>query len=103
MLFVTGFLLWSWAGDLEPPGPPASTMKTLDEVQREFDAQLRQIPNLLRFHRYDDLDAFLTDAQENPEQYRTLIVRVAGYSDYFCDLSKTLQDEIIGRTEHESF
>jgi len=45
----------------------------------------------------------LRAAQENPEQYRTLIVRVAGYSDYFCDLSKTLQDEIIARTEHENF
>ena len=39
-------------------------------------------------------------AQQHPEQYRSLIVRVAGYSDYFCDLSKTLQDEIIARTEH---
>jgi pyruvate-formate lyase len=28
---------------------------------------------------------------------------VAGYSDYFCDLGKALQDEIIARTEHESF
>ena len=45
----------------------------------------------------------LRAAQENPEQHRSLIVRVAGYSDYFCDLSKTLQDEIIARTEHESF
>jgi formate C-acetyltransferase len=43
----------------------------------------------------------LKAAQSNPEQYRSLIVRVAGYSDYFCDLSKTLQDEIIARTEHE--
>jgi hypothetical protein len=31
--------------------------------------------------------------------YRDLIVRVAGYSDYFCDLSEALQDEIIARTE----
>jgi pyruvate-formate lyase len=45
----------------------------------------------------------LRAAQANPEQYRSLIVRVAGYSDYFCDLSKALQDEIITRTEHESF
>ncbi|MDZ7288667.1 MAG: glycyl radical protein [candidate division KSB1 bacterium] len=45
----------------------------------------------------------LRDAQAHPEQYRDLIVRVAGYSDYFCDLSKTLQDEIIARTEHQSF
>jgi formate C-acetyltransferase len=45
----------------------------------------------------------LREAQQHPEQYRDLIVRVAGYSDYFCDLSKALQDEIIERTEHESF
>jgi formate C-acetyltransferase len=47
--------------------------------------------------------ATLRAAQEDPEQYRSLIVRVAGYSDYFCDLSKALQDEIIARTEHQSF
>jgi len=41
----------------------------------------------------------LLDAQENPEQYKDLIVRVAGYSDYFRNLDKALQDEIIGRTE----
>ena len=45
----------------------------------------------------------LREAQKNPEQYRDLIVRVAGYSDYFCDLSKTLQDEIIARTEYKGF
>ncbi len=44
----------------------------------------------------------LRAAQEHPEQYRDLIVRVAGYSDYFCDLNRTLQDEIIARTEHDS-
>jgi len=45
----------------------------------------------------------LRDAQDHPEQYRDLIVRVAGYSDYFCDLGKVLQDEIIARTEHQGF
>ncbi len=45
----------------------------------------------------------LRAAQAHPEQYRDLIVRVAGYSDYFCDLGKSLQDEIIARTEHQSF
>jgi len=45
----------------------------------------------------------LRAAQKNPEKFRDLIVRVAGYSDYFCDLNKDLQDEIIARTEHESF
>jgi formate C-acetyltransferase len=44
----------------------------------------------------------LRKAQQNPEEYRSLVVRVAGYSDYFCDLSKALQDEIISRTEHET-
>ncbi|MFC1974835.1 trans-4-hydroxy-L-proline dehydratase [Chloroflexota bacterium] len=47
--------------------------------------------------------ATLRAAQQNPEQYRDLIVRVAGYSDYFCDLTPALQDEIIARTEHRSF
>jgi len=42
----------------------------------------------------------LRAAQKNPDQYRDLIVRVAGYSDYFNDLGKDLQDEIIMRTEH---
>jgi formate C-acetyltransferase len=42
----------------------------------------------------------LRQAQAAPEQYRDLLVRVAGYSDYFCDLSRELQDEIITRTEH---
>jgi formate C-acetyltransferase len=45
----------------------------------------------------------LREAQGDPEAYRDLIVRVAGYSDYFCDLSRELQDEIITRTEHERF
>jgi pyruvate formate-lyase/glycerol dehydratase family glycyl radical enzyme len=45
----------------------------------------------------------LRDAQKHPEKYRDLIVRVAGYSDYFVDLSAELQNEIIHRTEHLSF
>jgi len=47
--------------------------------------------------------ATLRAAQAEPEKYRDLIVRVAGYSDYFCDLTRALQDEIIARTEHEVF
>jgi len=47
--------------------------------------------------------ATLRAAKENPEQHRDLIVRVAGYSDYFCNLSEALQDEIIARTEHQTF
>ena len=45
----------------------------------------------------------LREAQKHPELYRDLIVRVAGYSDYFNDLGEDLQNEIIRRTEHQSF
>jgi len=45
----------------------------------------------------------LREAQKHPEKYRDLIVRVAGYSDYFVDIGVDLQNEIIKRTEHQSF
>jgi formate C-acetyltransferase len=45
----------------------------------------------------------LRDAQRHPEKYRDLMVRVAGFSDYFVNLSRDLQNEIIKRTEHKSF
>jgi trans-4-hydroxy-L-proline dehydratase len=45
--------------------------------------------------------ATLRRAREEPQRYRDLIVRVAGYSDYFVDLTDELQDEIIRRTAHE--
>ncbi|MBR3791343.1 MAG: glycyl radical protein, partial [Clostridia bacterium] len=41
----------------------------------------------------------LLDAQKNPENYKNLVVRVAGYSALFTTLSKSLQDDIINRTE----
>jgi formate C-acetyltransferase len=45
----------------------------------------------------------LREAQKNPERHRDLLVRVAGYSDYFCDLGTDLQEEVISRTAQESF
>ena len=45
----------------------------------------------------------LREAQKKPEENRDLIVRVAGYSDYFTDLGTDLQNEIIARTEQKSF
>jgi pyruvate formate-lyase/glycerol dehydratase family glycyl radical enzyme len=45
----------------------------------------------------------LRDAQKHPERYGDLLVRVAGYSDYFVNLSTELQNEIIKRTEHKTF
>lgn len=45
----------------------------------------------------------LRKAQKHPEKYQDLIVRVAGYSDYFVDLTPELQNEIIKRTEQGAF
>jgi trans-4-hydroxy-L-proline dehydratase len=76
------------------------------------DEDLDKLVQLIRTHfqfdghhiQFNVVDAdTLRAAQRNPEQYRHLIVRVAGYSDYFCDLSPALQNEIIARTEHQSF
>ncbi|MBK5208149.1 MAG: hypothetical protein JJE44_01430, partial [Flavobacteriaceae bacterium] len=47
--------------------------------------------------------ATLLAAQENPEDYKDLLVRMAGYSDYFNDMNADLQQEVIDRTENESF
>ncbi len=45
----------------------------------------------------------LLDAQKNPEKYKSLVVRVAGYSALFTTLSRSLQDDIIRRTEQQGF
>jgi len=81
-----------------------SLLKT-DEGLDKFVQLIRTYFRLDGHHiQFNVVDAAtLRAAQEHPEQYRSLIVRVAGYSDYFCDLTKALQDEIIARTEHESF
>lgn len=69
---------------------------------------LEQMANLIRTYfnmdghhiQFNVIDrATLIAAQQHPQEYRDLIVRVAGYSDHFRNLSKTLQDEIIARTE----
>lgn len=69
---------------------------------------LEQMANLIRAYfnmdghhiQFNVIDrATLIAAQQHPQEYRDLIVRVAGYSDHFRNLSKTLQDEIIARTE----
>ena len=47
--------------------------------------------------------ATLHDAQQHPDEYRDLLVRVAGYSDYFNDMTAQLQNEIIARTENDEY
>ena len=72
---------------------------------------LNKIINLIRGYfrldghhiQFNVVDAStLREAKREPEKHRDLIVRVAGYSDYFVDLVEELQDEIIRRTEHEA-
>jgi formate C-acetyltransferase len=76
------------------------------------DADLKKLAQLVRGYfalgghhiQFNVVTAdLLRRAQGDPEGHRDLIVRVAGYSDYFCDLTKPLQDEIISRTEHKAF
>ena len=78
----------------------------------DSDAALEKLVHLIRTYfkldghhiQFNVVDAAtLRAAQRNPEIHRNLIVRVAGYSDYFCDLGTELQDEIIARTEHREF
>ena len=76
----------------------------------EDETAVRKVSSLVRSYfrmnghhiQFNVVDgATLRDAQLHPEKYRNLIVRVAGYSDYFNDLGIDLQNEIINRTEHE--
>ncbi len=76
----------------------------------EGDEGIEKLARLVRtYFRYDAhhiqfnvVDSkTLRDAQVHPEEYRDLIVRVAGYSDYFCDIGLDLQEEIISRTAQE--
>ena len=57
----------------------------------------------MRIIEKNGLEATLRDAQKHPEKYRSLVVRVAGYSALFTTLSKSLQDDIINRTEQTRF
>jgi formate C-acetyltransferase len=75
------------------------TEEGVDKFVQLVRAYFRMDGHHLQFNVVDA--ATLKAAQKQPERYRDLIVRVAGYSDYFCDLSKALQDEIIARTEHK--
>ena len=77
-------------------------------LKREED--MRKLASLIRTYfkfgghhiQFNIIDnATLRDAQQHPEDYRDLLVRVAGYSDYFNDMTEQLQNEIIARTEND--
>lgn len=76
------------------------------------DEDIRKLGQLIRSYftlgghhiQFNIVDtATLKAAQEHPEEYRDLLVRMAGYSDYFNDMNADLQQEIIERTENEAF
>ena len=73
----------------------------IDHVAQLVRTYFRMDGHHIQFNVVDG--ATLRDAQANPDKYRDLIVRVAGYSDYFCDIGRDLQDEIISRTEQSGF
>lgn len=83
----------------------------LDPASVEGDLGLKRITQIIR--TFVDLNIYhiqfnvvssevLRCAQEKPDEYRSLIVRVAGYSAYFTELCKEMQDDIIGRTIHQA-
>jgi len=69
-------------------------------VDRQSRSYVKMDGHQIQFNVVDE--KILRKARKSPEDYQDLIVRVAGYSDYFVNLSPALQDEIIQRTAHES-
>ncbi|MGL5755907.1 MAG: trans-4-hydroxy-L-proline dehydratase [Paraclostridium sp.] len=69
----------------------------LDNMANLVRAYFNMDGHHIQFNVFDK--KILLEAQKNPDEYKDLIVRVAGYSDHFNNLSRALQDEIIGRTE----
>ena len=80
--------------------PPILTGEGLDRLVALIRTYFKLGGHHVQFNVIDA--ATLRDAQLDPEKHRSLIVRVAGYSDYFVDVGRGLQDEIISRTEHET-
>ena len=110
--------------DLKGPSAVIKSLGKLDQTKSGGTLlNVRFVPNLLR--RDEDLKKFasfvrtyfkfgghhiqfnivdtetLLDAQKHPDLYKDLLVRVAGYSDYFNDMTEQLQNEIIARTEND--
>ena len=76
-----------------------------EEDQKKLASLIRTYFKLGGHHiQFNIIDtATLHDAQQHPDEYRDLLVRVAGYSDYFNDMTAQLQNEIIARTENETY
>ena len=81
------------------------TLLKRDEDLKKLVSLIRTYFNMGGHHiQFNIVDTqTLLDAQKQPEDYKDLLVRVAGYSDYFNDMTEQLQNEIIARTENEEF
>jgi formate C-acetyltransferase len=75
-----------------------STEEGIDKLAKLIRTYFRYDGHHIQFNVVDAQT--LREAQKHPEQHRDLIVRVAGYSDYFCNLEPALQEEVIARTAH---
>ncbi|MBI2847348.1 MAG: hypothetical protein HYX82_05660 [Chloroflexi bacterium] len=79
---------------------PPALLQTREGI-RKLLALIKSFFDRYGYHiQFNIIDrATLLDAQKHPELYRDLVIRVAGYSAYFVELARDLQDEIISRTE----
>ena len=75
----------------------AATQNQIDNLVSMLDGYVKKGGHHLNVNVFTK--ETLLDAQAHPEKYKTLVVRVAGYSALFTTLSKSLQDDIINRTE----
>jgi formate C-acetyltransferase len=97
----------SQGADRNGPTAVCQSLGKMDQIKSGGTLlNVRFLPHVLDGHhiQFNVVDSdTLRDAQKNPDLYRDLLVRVAGYSDYFCDLTPGLQEEIISRTAQSSF
>ena len=90
--------------DLEVPLEEARDWGSLEgeEKLRTFSHYITTFMDLGGWHTQFNIITSdkLREAQTEPENYRDLVIRVAGYSAYFTQLEKEVQNDIIDRTEH---
>lgn len=81
-----------------------TAIKGLEGSRKLLDLTRRYMENGGFHIQFNIVDSkILRDAQKNPDKYRDLLVRVAGFTQYWVELGKHIQDEVIARTEYEGF
>jgi len=96
---VNKHLLTSTVTNIKFPNNIFGDKITVNKIKKLFEIFFNQGGMQLQVNVCDA--ETLKKAQKNPGEYASLVVRVGGYSDYFVNLSKALQDEIIVRSAHE--